>query len=151
MDLWELVAREEIRELVARYAHFADSGRFEELVALFAEDGLLQIDDREPLRGRDAILAFLASTRSAVRESSAVRSIRHHVSSLRIDVSAPVAATGSSYFLVVTQRGPDHWGRYRDRYTVSGSRWLFAAREVRVDGIAAGSWAAARRGAPEPS
>jgi hypothetical protein len=151
MDVWELVAREEIRELVARYAHCADSGRFEELVALFAEDGLLQIDDREPLRGRDAILAFLASTRSGVRESSAVRSIRHHVSSLRIDVSARDAATASSYFLVVTERGPDHWGRYRDRYTVSGGRWLFAAREVRVDGVAAGSWAAARRGTSQPS
>ena len=150
MDLWELIAREEIRELVARYAHCADSGRFEELVALFAEDGLLQIDDREPLRGRDSILAFFASTRSDVRESS-VRSIRHHVSSLGIDVAAPVAATGASYFLVVTERGPDHWGRYRDRYTVSGGRWLFAAREVRVDGVAAGSWAAARRGASQPS
>ena len=150
MDVWELTAREEIRELVARYAHFADSGRFEELVALFAEDGVLEIDGREPVRGRDSILAFFASTRSDVRESS-VRSIRHHVSSLRIDVSAPVAATGASYFLVVTERGPDHWGRYRDRYTVSGGRWLFAAREVRVDGVAAGSWAAARRGASQPS
>jgi hypothetical protein len=151
MDVWELVAREEIRELVARYAHCADSGRFEELIALFAEDCLLQIDGREPVRGRDAILAFLASTRSGARESPTARSIRHHVSSLRIEVSARDAATGSSYFLVLTQRGPDHWGRYRDRYAVSGGRWLFAAREVRVDGVAAGSWAAARRGAPQPS
>ena len=139
MDVWELVAREEIRELVARYAHCADSGRFEELVALFAEDGLLQIDDREPLRGRDAILAFLASTRSGVRESSAVRSIRHHVSSLRIDVSAAAAATGASYFLVVGEHGPDHWGRYRDRYAHRDGRWLFARRQVRVDGRAPSS------------
>ena len=138
MDVWELVAREEIRELVARYAHCADSGRFEELVALFAEDGLLQIDDREPLRGRDSILAFFASTRSDVRESS-VRSIRHHVSSLGIDVAAPVAATGASYFLVVTERGPDHWGRYRDRYALQGDRWVFTTRRVRVDRLASGS------------
>src|SRR5262249_2066221 len=140
----------EIRELVARYAHCADSGRFEELVALFAEDGLLQIDDREPLRGRDSILAFLASTRSGIRESSAVRTIRHHVSSLRIDVSARDAATGSSSFLVVTQGGRDHGGGYRDRYGVSEGRWVFAARQVRVEGTAPGSWAAARRGAPSP-
>jgi hypothetical protein len=150
MDVWELVAREEIRELVARYAHHADAGRFDELVALFADDGLLQIEDREPLRGRDAILTFLASTRHGARESPAPRSIRHHVSSLHIDVSARDTATGSSYFLVVTQRGPDHWGRYRDRYAVSDGRWVFAARQVRVDGIAPGSWAAARRGAPSP-
>ena len=150
MEPWELVAREEIRDLVARYAHHADAGRLDELVALFAEDGLLQIDDREPLRGRDAILALLASTRSGARESPAARSIRHHVSSLRIDVSARDAATGSSYFLVVTQRGPDHWGRYRDRYAVREGRWVFAARQVRVEGTARGSWAAARRGAPSP-
>jgi hypothetical protein len=148
MEPWELVAREEIRDLVVRYAHHADAGRLDELVALFAEDGLLQIDDRAPLRGRNAILAFLAGTRSGARESPAAQSIRHHVSSLRIDVSARDAATGSSYFLVVTQQGPDHWGRYRDRYAMSGGRWLFAARRVRVDGVAPGSWAAARRGAP---
>ena len=49
VEPWELTAREEIRELVARYAHHADGGRFDELVALFAEDGVLPIDDREPL------------------------------------------------------------------------------------------------------
>src|SRR5262249_49508292 len=104
MDPWELAAREEIRELVACYAHHADAGRLDELVALFTEDGLLQIDDREPLRGRDAILAFLADTRSGARESPAARFIRHHVSSLRIDVSGRDNAAGSSYFLVVTER-----------------------------------------------
>jgi hypothetical protein len=38
VEPWELGAREEIRELVARYAHCADGGRFDDLVALFAED-----------------------------------------------------------------------------------------------------------------
>ncbi len=145
MEPWELAAREEIRELVARYAHHADGGRFDELVALFAETGLLEIDGREPLRGRQAILDFLADTRSSARESPAARSIRHHVSSLRIDVSGVESATGSSYFLVVTEEGPDHWGRYRDRYALSGGSWLFAVRQVRVDGVTPGSWAATRR------
>ena len=46
----------------------ADGGRFDDLVALFAEDGALRIDDREPLRGRDAIRAFLdAHARRAAR------------------------------------------------------------------------------------
>ena len=151
METWELSAREEIRELVARYAHHADGGRFDELVALFGDDGVLQIDDREPLRGRRAILDFLAATRSSARESPAARSIRHHVSSVRIDVSARDAATGSSYFLVVTQRGPDHWGRYRDRYAVSEGRWVFAARQAHVEGTAPDSWAAARRRPAPPS
>mgnify|MGYP000721056195 CR=1 FL=1 len=28
--------------------------------------------------------------------------------------------------IVVTERGPDHWGRYRDRYVCLDGRWLFA-------------------------
>src|SRR5262249_30017324 len=139
MDVWELTAREEIRELVARYAHCADSGRFDEMVALFAEDGVLEIVDREELRGRQAIYGFLVATATRFRESSGPRSIRHHVTSLRIEVSAPGEATSASYFLVVGEQGPDHWGRYRDRYTHRDGRWLFARRQVRVDGRAPAS------------
>jgi hypothetical protein len=43
---------------------------------------------------------------------------------------------------VVTERGPDHWGRYRDRFERLGGRWLFRHRRVTIDGRAAGSWAA---------
>jgi uncharacterized protein (TIGR02246 family) len=146
MELWELVAREEIRDLVARYAHCADGGRFDELVALFAEDGVLRIDDREPLRGRDAIRAFLDATRESLRASPTSRFTRHHVSSLRVEVTSPDAATGAAYFLVATDHAVDHWGRYRDCYVQRDGRWLFAERRVRVDGIAPASWAAARRG-----
>ena len=145
MEPWKLVAREEIRELVARYAHCADGGRFDELAALFAEDGELRVDDRPPLRGRDAIRAFLGGTRDGLAASPTVRTIRHHVTSHRIDVTARDAATGACYFLVMSDRGPDHWGRYRDRYAVCDGAWRFAERRVRVDGTAPGSCAAARR------
>jgi hypothetical protein len=145
VELWELVAREEIRELVARYAHHADGGRFAELVALFAEDGVLRIDDRPPLLGRNAILAFLDDTRRDLAASSASGAMRHHVTAVRLDVSSPDAATGAAYFLVVTDRGPDHWGRYRDRFVREGECWLFAERRVRLDGKAPDSWAAGRR------
>jgi len=139
MNVWELTTREEIRELVARYAHFADSGRFDEMVALFAEDGVLEIVDREELYGRQSIHDFLVATAARFRESSAPRSMRHHVTSLRIEVSAPGEATSASYFLVVGEHGPDHWGRYRDRYAHRDGRWLFARRQVRVDGRAPSS------------
>jgi len=39
----------------------------------------------------------------------------------------------------VTERGPDHWGRYRDRLVVRDGRWLFAHRRARADGYAPGS------------
>jgi len=73
VQVWEVAAREEIRELVARYAHCADGGRLDELAALFAEDGELRIDDRPALRGRDEIRAFLGGTRDGLHRSHSYR------------------------------------------------------------------------------
>jgi hypothetical protein len=147
VTLDELVGREAIRELAAAYAHAADGGRFDELLALFTPDGSLQVDDREPLVGPDAIRAFVGGTQTSVQATATTTRgyIRHNVTSHTITVDGPDDAHGAAYFFVVTERGPDHWGRYRDRYVRRDGRWLFASRRVRVDGVAPGSWAAERR------
>lgn len=145
MDTVELIAREQIRELVAAYAHAADSGRFDELVALFADDGVLETPDGQAQRGRAAIRAFLVGTQTHLAAATTTPLIRHHVSNLYIAMTSPDDATGAAYFLVVTQRGPDHWGRYRDRYIQRDGRWRFAHRRVRLDGWTPNSWAAERR------
>ncbi len=144
MEHWELVAREAIRDTIARYAHCADRGRFAELVALFAPDGVLEIAGRDPLRGRDAILGLLTGVERSLAQTTGRPFIRHHVSSVQIDVIGPDEATAASYFLAITERGPDHWGRYRDRLVRSGDRWLFAHRHVRPDGHSPTSWRATR-------
>ncbi len=144
MEIWELTARELIRDTVVRYAHCADGGRFEEMVELFTEDGVLEIEGREPLRGRDAIRDFLTGTRTSLATTLARPFIRHHVSSLQIDLDGPDEARAASYFLAITERGPDHWGRYRDQLVRAGERWLFRRRRVRPDGHAPGSWRASR-------
>lgn len=141
----ELTARESIRELVAGYAHAADRGRFEELLRLFAPDATLQIDGREPLAGHAAIRAFLTGTKDHLAGTTRQALVRHHVSNLRMTVSGPDEAAAVAYFLVMTERGLDHWGRYQDRFVRRDGQWLFAARRVRVDGMAPGSWAAERR------
>jgi len=141
MDTWELIAREHIRELVASYAHCADGGRFDELVALFAENGILETPDRHQHRGREAIRAFLGATKTRLAAATTSALIRHHVTNLRLEVVSPSEATGAAYFFVITERGPDHWGRYRDRYTCRDGHWQFAHRRVRLEGHAAGSWA----------
>jgi ketosteroid isomerase-like protein len=146
MEPWEVAARESIRELVARYAHAADRGRFADLAALFAEDGVLALPDGHDARGHDAIVAMLGGAGTDLRGKTGAALVRHHVSSLAIDVESETAARGWAYFLVVTERGPDHWGRYADRFAAADGKWLFAERRVRLDGFAPGSWAAARRG-----
>ena len=145
METWELIAREQIRDLVAAYAQLADTGRFEALLELFSEDAVLRGGDQPEAHGREGIRAFLAGTASSLREVTAAPLIRHHVSNLRIEVLSPERAQGTSYFFVVTDRGPDHWGRYRDEYVRRGDRWLFRYRRARVDGYAASSWTAERR------
>jgi uncharacterized protein (TIGR02246 family) len=146
VEITELIAREEIRAVVAAYAHYADSGRFDEMVALFADDGVLETPDGREHHGRAAIRAFVTGTKAQLADAATTPLIRHHVSSLWIATSGPDDATGAAYFFVVTQRGPDHWGRYRDRYVRCDGQWRFAHRRVRLDGWTPNSWAAERRG-----
>jgi hypothetical protein len=145
MEQWELVARERIRELVAEYAHCADSGRFDDFAALFELAGVLEVRGDEPVRGREAIRAFLRGVGTQLASASAVPIIRHHVSNLKIDVASPTEARGVCYFLAMTEHGVDHWGRYRDRYVPDGDRWVFEHRYVRTDGTTAGGWAESRQ------
>ena len=135
-----MTAREGIRETIGRYAHLVDAGRIDELMELFAEDAVLEAGALPPATGRAAIAAFFQGTGGRLAAASKGRPlIRHHVSNIVIDVTGPEAADARSYFMAITERGPDHWGRYRDRLARSGERWLFRSRLVRVDGRAAGS------------
>jgi hypothetical protein len=137
MELWELEAREIIRSTINRYAHCADRGRFDELVSLFAADGVLDIGGRDPIVGRDAIHAFLTGTKASLAAASTRPFIRHLVASIDIDLQDREHASARSYFFVITERGPDHWGRYRDDLVRREALWLFQHRVVRLDGRAA--------------
>jgi uncharacterized protein (TIGR02246 family) len=134
------MARDAIRDLAAAYAHAADRGRFDDLAALFAPQGVLELDDGRRMTGREAIVAFLRDTAdTALPDAPRPRLVRHHVASHRIVVEGPHAAHGWAYFVVFTERGPDHWGRYRDAYVHTAHEWRFASRHVRVDGRASGA------------
>jgi ketosteroid isomerase-like protein len=135
----EVVARELVRETIFRYAHLVDRGRIDELVALFTDDATLEAGDRPPARGREAIRAFFVGTGARLAAGTARPLVRHHVSNVLVTIGGPDAASAESYFLAVTERGPDHWGRYRDRLVRRDGRWLFAQRRARADGYAPGS------------
>ncbi len=139
METWELVARQLIRETIARYAHLVDRGRLDEVVALFTEDGTLEAGDSSPARGHAAIRAVFSGTGERLAAGADRPLIRHHVSNVVITFDGPEAAGTESYFLAVTERGLDHWGRYRDRLVLGDGGWLFQHRRVRADGYAPGS------------
>jgi hypothetical protein len=146
VDIWELVAREQIRDTIARYNHCGDRGRFDEMVEQFLPDGVLELADfDERHAGRAAMRTFFAGVAASFGAPTRPDAhLRHFVTNTTIVVTDPATATADSYFLVVTESGPDHWGRYRDRFAPHDGRWLLAHRTVRTDGWAPHS--AFRRG-----
>jgi hypothetical protein len=137
VELWELSARESIRDLVARYNSNGDTGRFAEVVDLFAPDAVMDIGDGRAYHGRDEIATIFTGTRDAWAKSAGVRGepsyVRHCVTTHQIDIVDAHHARGRSYFFVLMAHGIDHWGRYVDEYAEIDGRWLFARRKVAVD------------------
>lgn len=135
MEQWELVARESIRDLVARYNANGDTGRFDQLPALFAEDAVM--DTGSGLRrGHAEILSIFteARDRATTNNDSTPMYLRHLTGTHQIDVVDEDHARGRCYYFVLTAIGLDHWGRYIDEYARVDGVWKFAHRRVTVDG-----------------
>lgn len=144
MELWELAARERIRDSLAQYTWSGDGGKVAELALAFAPDGVLEIRNGPRFEGRDAIVEYLggiAATPSAV--PGVKKLVRHSVANVRFLALAPDEAMVATYYTVVTEIGLDHCGRYRDRFVPVGDEWLIAHRFVSTDWRAPGSAMAA--------
>lgn len=136
----ELTAREQVRDLIARYTWAADRGRFDEVADCFAEQGVLDVGDHGGRwTGRTEIARQLTSVAARVAERADTTGARpgpvhHHVSSTQLSDITGSSMSARSYFLVITSVGVDHWGRYLDNLEREEDRWVFAERIVRVDG-----------------
>ena len=146
MELWELTARERIRDSLALYNWSGDAFRLHELALAFAADGELQIRGGESARGRDDIIQLLgggapaandAARRAALKDaasaSGVTRIVRHSLTNVRFLKLTRDGALVASYFTVFTELGLDHYGRYRDRFVPVSDEWLIRHRYVSVD------------------
>ncbi len=145
MQQWELRARELIRGALAQYTWSGDSGRLDEVAGAFTADGVLEIRGRQPLRGRDAIVAMLRGVvdqpadqpveqpGSAATAPTVPRIVRHNLANIRFTELDPQQALVASYFTVFTEIGLDHYGRYRDVFVPEDGRWPIAHRFVSTD------------------
>lgn len=137
MELWELSARERIRDTLARYNWSGDAMRLPELAESFCEDGELELRGGGSVRGRAAIVEFLggaiASPNAAAQESGVRRIVRHNVTNIRFTELTPERAQVACYFTVVTEIGLDHYGRYRDVFVPVEDEWLIQHRFVSTD------------------
>lgn len=136
-------AREAIRDLVARYNAYGDTGRFDQLLDLFATDAWIEIPERRRYEGRDGLRELFTGAVQSATPGARPERIAHHVSGLVIDLDTgdPTSATGSCNYAVLGRIGLDHWGRYRDTYRFENHVWRFASRRVTVDGRVPGGWA----------
>lgn len=136
MESWELAVRESVRQTLSDYTAGTDRNRPEDIAACFAPDGVLAFTGGQPMTGPAAIAAGLRRQVTRFRPGpKPLTHVRHHISSVRFASVSREQVQTTSYFLVLTDVGVDHWGRYRDTLVPVGDRWLFASREALVDGF----------------
>jgi hypothetical protein len=146
MEPWELVARERIRDTLARYNWSGDAFRLDELALAFCDDGVLELRGGGRYEGRVAILEFLSggasggtdeerrtARRQVASSTPAPTIVRHQLTNTRFLEIAPDGARVASYFTVHTDIGLDHHGRYRDDLVPVRDEWLLAHRFVSTD------------------
>ena len=115
-------AEADCARLIALYANLTDEARGEEVVALYAEDGVMvrPTAPNAPVAGREAILeAFKARP---------PRITRHICSNVVIDVESDTTARGTSAMLLFTGEAAPLVGSFHDRFVLTDDGWRFAER-----------------------
>ena len=146
MELWQLEAYAEIRDLISAYNSFGDRGRFDQLLELFAETAVMDINDGRIYEGADQIKTVFTDSSDSLSRDDSPSYIQPHTSSTHIEFEGDKKANSKSYFSVFLSNGIDHWGRYEDKFENINGKWLFVYRRVKTDGYLPEGWAAKRLG-----
>ncbi len=109
--------------LIHLYATHNDQARWDEVVGLYAPDGLMTRPTApdQPIIGRDALLAAF--------KARAPRTTQHVCANIVVTVESPDLASATSAMLLFTgPEAPPLVGTYSDRFVRLDGRWLFAER-----------------------
>jgi hypothetical protein len=108
--------------LIALYANLNDAACWDEVAALYAEQGVMTRPTAPdaPTVGRDAILAAF--------RSRPPRTTRHVCSNVVIEVDSADEARGTSAMLLFTGAPAPLVGSFHDRFVRTAEGWRFAAR-----------------------
>jgi hypothetical protein len=118
----QILVEWECTRLVSLYANLNDGQRWEDLAALYAEDGWMTrpSDPNTRIVGPEAILAAF--------KARPPRTTRHICSNIVIDVESYEHARGESAMLLFTEFGPPLVGSFYDRFVQTHDGWRFAER-----------------------
>ena len=121
----ELADAEAIRNLARRYAHCMWQKEGAAAIDLFAEDGVMDMGDRPPIRGKQALLETYGKVLGDIELQPFVH---NHVIDLHGD-----SATGVCYLdLRATMEGRSMIGAgyYHDEYVRVAGEWKFRSRKL---------------------
>jgi uncharacterized protein (TIGR02246 family) len=124
-----LEEKDAIREVLARYCFALDGGKFDEMAALFTEDGTWHTFFGKAT-GRKAIAEFAAGLRAHRTENP--RAI-HHVTNIVITLDGDSAKVRSNWTTVQNSpEGPKigSGGAYDDELVKTGGQWFFRYRTI---------------------
>lgn len=141
MTLDELLAREAIRDTMAKYNTSGDRLKVEDFADCFTENAIIEsekVSGEKTFRyeGKAAIFEWQNRWRDRKPSQDTVHKakfVRHHLSTSKIDLTGPDIAHARTYWVAWTDIGPDHAGYYVDEFRKTGDRWLIAHRRVRLD------------------
>jgi hypothetical protein len=139
MDMKELSARAGIRDLVARYNLYGDTGRLDDMADLFGDAGVLEYREAgaaTEYAGRNRIHEFFTSYADRLTRSGGATPLFHSLSTHVIDLVDADHAVGRSYVQMVGVNGLEEWGHYRDRYRREPAGWRLAHRRATTVGRA---------------
>ena len=123
-EIQQLIATNEIRNLVAQYAQYTDDTRLEEWTELFVEDARMEAGGR-PLEGRPALTEWITGVTSSMK-------LRHIMGGVTVTLDSATEAHGAAdMILLAAVEGS--WvlvgaPRYVDRYVKTDAGWRFAER-----------------------
>ena len=140
MTIEQLIAKQEIRELVDEFSILADNRDAKGQGPLFTEDAVLEFQlgpegDVHEIPGRDAIVAAFENT---VGETSTAKAVYHANGQLAVELADDLkSATGTNYCmatLVNDENGQDvittNYVRYADQYVKIAGRWYIKRRRT---------------------
>ncbi|HET6609661.1 MAG TPA: nuclear transport factor 2 family protein [Rhodopila sp.] len=119
--------KDEIRELLARYCFALDEERFEDMAALFVQDGVWETAFGTGT-GRTGIVAQARS----ISQPNRPRRV-HLTTNIVIDLKGDEATVRSNWLLFQNgERGPEigSGGGYYDQVVKVGGQWLFRHRRI---------------------
>ena len=122
--------KDAIREVLAEYCFALDGGRYDDMAALFTEDGTWDTAFGAAT-GRAAIAAHARDIR--VRAGDNRPRAVHLVTNIAIALDGERAEIRSNWILVQNSpEGPEigSGGAYADRMVKEGGRWLFRYRKI---------------------